>query len=464
MFLTYLSDISFDILSDILSLTFFLNSLPTYLLTFFLTYLLTISLTHLLTYFLTFFLTYLSTFATLNSHNRGWGPARHTELTGSRLRSGTPHWTHRIAVEVRHATLNSQDRGWGPARHTELTGSRLRSGTPHWTHRIVVEVRHATLNSQDRGWGPALRHITLNSHGSNRGTKRWRRRRRRRRKRRRRRSSADIKSNNPHLTGGEKKLSSTKWKCSSFTCDYSRNNIHPLSVWKVRNRQCLSVSGRSKPPAVNSSQMGSQASAPSLPQLPFCAKLMSTTVSFNFKAAAKAWPWNAFRVQSWIILMRGILRKLEFKKTDLKVFGKRWSHQTSFWRCSPAEQNGYDPHIKRAYMCSNMFKHHLPHLHTSAVLDTTHTSNELICVQTCSNIICHIYTRPQFWIRPTHQTSLYVFKHVQTSSATSTHVRCFWDGLKKPLQNHRDQNQSVVPWCLSDRCGIVADSDAWWFD
>ena len=34
-------------------------------------------------------------------------------------------------LEVRHATLNSQDRGWGPARHTELTGSRLRSGTPH---------------------------------------------------------------------------------------------------------------------------------------------------------------------------------------------------------------------------------------------------------------------------------------------------------------------------------------------
>ena len=27
-------------------------------------------------------------------------------------------------VGARHATLNSQDRGWGPARHTELTGSR----------------------------------------------------------------------------------------------------------------------------------------------------------------------------------------------------------------------------------------------------------------------------------------------------------------------------------------------------
>ena len=47
-------------------------------------------------------------FEPLNSQDRGWGPARHTE--------------HRIVVEVRHATLNSQDRGWGPARHTELTG------------------------------------------------------------------------------------------------------------------------------------------------------------------------------------------------------------------------------------------------------------------------------------------------------------------------------------------------------
>ena len=41
--------------------------------------------------------------------------------------SGTPHCTRRIAVGVRHATLNSQDRGWGPGRHTELTGSQLRS-------------------------------------------------------------------------------------------------------------------------------------------------------------------------------------------------------------------------------------------------------------------------------------------------------------------------------------------------
>ena len=107
---------------------------------------------------------------------RGWGPARNTDLTGSRLRSGAEHWSHRIAVgtgaehwshwshkiavEVRRGTLISQDRGWGPARNTDLTRSRLRSGAEHWSHRIAVEVRRGTLISQDRGWGPA-RHTEL---------------------------------------------------------------------------------------------------------------------------------------------------------------------------------------------------------------------------------------------------------------------------------------------------------------
>ena len=131
-------------------LTFFL----TYLLAFFLTYLLTffltsfwrifwhsfwhifwhIFLTFLLTYLLTFFLTYLLSFFLTN-------------FLTQYLRSGTPHWTHRIAVGVQAATLNSQDRGWGPGRHTELTGSRLGSSTPHWTRNIAVGVQHATPNS-----------------------------------------------------------------------------------------------------------------------------------------------------------------------------------------------------------------------------------------------------------------------------------------------------------------------------
>ena len=40
-------------------------------------------------------------------------------------------------------------------------------------------------------------------------------------------------------------------------------------------------------------------------------------------------------------------------------------------------------------------------------------------------------------------------KCVQTSSAMSTHVRCFWDGLKKPLQNHHKQKWTKsIRWAL----------------
>ena len=73
----------------------------------------------------------------LNSQGRGTGPARRPGLTESRLGSGTPHWSHRIAVEarratlvsqncseVRRATLASQNRRWGPVRHTDHTLSR----------------------------------------------------------------------------------------------------------------------------------------------------------------------------------------------------------------------------------------------------------------------------------------------------------------------------------------------------
>ena len=63
------------------------------------------------------------------------------------LRSSTPHSTRNIAVGVQHATLNSHYRGWGPARHTELAISRLGSSTPHQTHKIAVGVQHATPNS-----------------------------------------------------------------------------------------------------------------------------------------------------------------------------------------------------------------------------------------------------------------------------------------------------------------------------
>ena len=146
-------------------LTFYL----TYRLTFFLAYLLTFCLAYLLTFFLTFFLAfylaYLLTFY-LTSF-----------LTFFPLRSGSAHCDLEVAVEVRQCPLRS--------------GSlRLRSGSAHCDLEVAVEVRQCPLRSATRGWCPAV-HTGI-----------WTARRRRRVRRRRRRTAL-IKSNNPHLAGGE---------------------------------------------------------------------------------------------------------------------------------------------------------------------------------------------------------------------------------------------------------------------
>ena len=79
---------------------------------------------------------------------------------------------------------------------TAIWKSRLRSGTAHSNLQLAVEVRQCPLGSGARGGGPAV------------PTGIWTARRRRRRRRRR---TALIKSNNPHLAGGEK--SQTPWAC-----------------------------------------------------------------------------------------------------------------------------------------------------------------------------------------------------------------------------------------------------------
>ena len=95
-----LSDISFGILSDISS-----------------DILSDIFLTYLLTFFLTYLLTYLSDIS--------------SDILSDISSVILSDKFSDTILEVRHATLNSQDRGWGPGRHTELTGSRLGSRPPH---------------------------------------------------------------------------------------------------------------------------------------------------------------------------------------------------------------------------------------------------------------------------------------------------------------------------------------------
>ena len=81
--------------------------------------------------------------------------------------------------------------------------SRLRPGNAHCDLQLAVEVRQCPLGSGARGGGPAVPTGIWTARRRQRVRRRVRRRRRQRRRRRRR--TALIKSNNPHLAGGEKK-------------------------------------------------------------------------------------------------------------------------------------------------------------------------------------------------------------------------------------------------------------------
>ena len=136
-------------------------------------------------------------------HSSRWGPAVPTAIWKSRLRSGSAHWDLELAVEVRQCPLGA--RGWGPAVPTATWKPRLRPGSAHCDLQLAVEVRQCPLGSGARGGGPAVRTGIWTA----RRRRRVRSRRRRRWRRRRRRRTALIKSNNPHLAGGEKKTRCT---------------------------------------------------------------------------------------------------------------------------------------------------------------------------------------------------------------------------------------------------------------
>ena len=133
-----------------------------------------------------------------------------TAIWKSRLRSGSAHWDLELAVEVRQCPLRSGSRGWGPAVPTATWKSRLRSGSAHCDLEVAVEVRQCPLGSGARGGGPAVP-TGIWTARRRRRVRRWRRRRWSRGRRRRRRTAL-IKSNNPHLAGGEKSRNKKKTK------------------------------------------------------------------------------------------------------------------------------------------------------------------------------------------------------------------------------------------------------------
>ena len=166
----------------------------------------------------------------------------------SRLRSGREHWAWMVVVEVRQGTLGGDTRGWGPAGNTGRGWSWLRSGREHWAGMVVVEVRQETLGVDGRGWGPAgntehgwswLRSdrehcgsrvaVGRGGRGGRRGGRRGGGRRGGGGGRGRRQEEAtDIKSNNPHLAGGE--LYST-----ILTSIYHLTSInHLTSCWLIQ--------------------------------------------------------------------------------------------------------------------------------------------------------------------------------------------------------------------------------------
>ena len=128
---------------------------------------------------------------TLGVDGRGWGPAGNTGRGYSRLRSGREHWAWMVVVEVRQGTLGVDGQPW------------LRSGREHWAWMVVVEVRQRTLWIASRSWagGRGGQREEEEEEEDEAGV------------RRRQEEATDIKSNNPHLAGGEKTRFQTQSCC-----------------------------------------------------------------------------------------------------------------------------------------------------------------------------------------------------------------------------------------------------------
>ena len=157
----------------------------------------------------------------------GWSPARRTALRPSpvevrrgpqrsdprRLKSGEAHGAPTLA-------------GWSPARSTALRPSPvevrqdrqgpqrsdprpLKSGEPHCDQELANEIRRGSLRSRAGRWIPArptaIKSWQMRSGEEEEGGGRTRKDEEGRGRRTSARSRAsDIKSNNPHLAGGEK--------------------------------------------------------------------------------------------------------------------------------------------------------------------------------------------------------------------------------------------------------------------
>ena len=109
----------------------------------------------------------------------------------SYMRSGREHLAWILAVEVRQGTLGVDGRGWGPAGNTGRGWSWLRSGREHWAWMVVVgRGRRGRRGQRGRRGGRG----GLGGRGGEEEEEDEE-------------EATDIKSNNPHLAGGEQSFS-----------------------------------------------------------------------------------------------------------------------------------------------------------------------------------------------------------------------------------------------------------------
>ena len=182
----YLANLLAFYLANILAL--YLAYLLAFYLTFYLAYLLTFYLAYLLALYVAYLLAWILAVevrqGTLGGDTRGWGPAGNTGRGYSRLRSGREHREYPRPVfpagpqpRVSPPSVpcrTSTGRGW----------SWLRSDRDHCASRVAVEQEEEERRGEEK---------EKERRGGEEGGGR-----------REEEQATDIKSNNPHLAGGEK--------------------------------------------------------------------------------------------------------------------------------------------------------------------------------------------------------------------------------------------------------------------
>ena len=102
------------------------------------------------------------------------------------MRSGRERWARILAVEVRQGTLGGDGRGSGPAGHTGRGWSWLKSGREQEERRRGEETRRGEEKRGEEDEKEDEKEEDEEEEDEEEAT--------------------DIKSNNPHLAGGEKTL------------------------------------------------------------------------------------------------------------------------------------------------------------------------------------------------------------------------------------------------------------------